>query len=615
MPNRALTTPVTDLDFDGIKENLKTFLSGTNEFSDFDYEGSGTNILLDLLAYNTHYMALYANMLAAESFIDSAVLRRSIVSLAKNLGYVPNSRNAATAVVDVTFGTTSGVPSSIPQGTRFFSSKDGENYTFTTTDVFTIDKSTVPYTAKNVEIRQGVYRSASFVYNANSNTTKFEIPSKNIDKDLTKIYVMSSQSDLTNMDITWKESADFLDIASDSKVFFINENYRGNYEISFGDGILGQKPSDGNFISILYFETDGLLANDIGKGETEESPAFTFEGIGGDDFGAEVATTTPSYGGGERETEEKIRYTAPKFYQAQNRAVTVDDYEAIILREYAGADSARVWGGDQNDPPIYGKVFISILPKNTALLSDAQKEAIKRDILEKKKTVSITPEIVDPDYTFVNVTCFVTYDSRRSFVSESTIKDAAMAAIRNYFSLYLGKFNAPFRYSVLSRYIDLASNSIMSNRISTSLYKKIIPSISFAGNYTLNFDIALNHPYEGYEQSIVKTSIFKHRDSNNEIKDCFIEDDGAGELTLYSMRGSEKVVIKSKLGTIDYQTGKVNLRGFLPIGTGTLPYIVFGVVPDQRFDIIPKRNQVLQVDTNSQTAITVNFLDSATGNY
>ena len=197
MPNRALTTPVTDLDFDGIKENLKTFLSGTNEFSDFDYEGSGTNILLDLLAYNTHYMALYANMLASESFIDSAVLRRSIVSLAKNLGYVPNSRNAATAVVDVTFGTTSGVPSSIPQGTRFFSSKDGENYTFTTTDVFTIDKSTVPYTAKNVEIRQGVYRSASFVYNANSNTTKFEIPSKNIDKDLTKIYVMSSQSDLT----------------------------------------------------------------------------------------------------------------------------------------------------------------------------------------------------------------------------------------------------------------------------------------------------------------------------------------------------------------------------------------------------------------------------------
>lgn len=522
MPNRALTTPVTDLDFDGIKENLKTFLSGTNEFSDFDYEGSGTNILLDLLAYNTHYMALYANMLAAESFIDSAVLRRSIVSLAKNLGYVPNSRNAATAVVDVTFGTTSGVPSSIPQGTRFFSSKDGENYTFTTTDVFTIDKSTVPYTAKNVEIRQGVYRSASFVYNANSNTTKFEIPSKNIDKDLTKIYVMSSQSDLTNMDITWKESADFLDIASDSKVFFINENYRGNYEISFGDGILGQKPTDGNFISILYFETDGLLANDIGKGETEESPAFTFEGIGGNDFSAEVATITPSYGGGERETEEKIRYTAPKFYQAQNRAVTVDDYEAIILREYAGADSARVWGGDQNDPPIYGKVFISILPKNTTLLSDAQKEAIKRDILEKKKTVSITPEIVDPDYTFVNVTCFVTYDSRRSFVSESTIKDAAMAAIRNYFSLYLGKFNAPFRYSVLSRYIDLASNSIMSNRISTSLYKKIIPSISFAGNYTLNFDIALNHPYEGYEQSIVKTSIFKHRDSNNEIKDCFI---------------------------------------------------------------------------------------------
>ena len=615
MPNRALTTPVTNLDFDGIKENLKTYLAGTNEFSDFDYEGSGINILLDVLAYNTHYMALYANMVASESFMDSAVLRRSVVSLAKNLGYVPNSRNASTAVVNVTFGTTSGVPSSIPQGTRFFSSKDGENYTFTTTDVFTVDKSAVPYVSNNVEIRQGVYRSASFIYNFGSNATKFEIPSKNIDRDLTKIYVMSSASDLTNMDINWKESSDFLELTPTSKVFFITENYRGNYEISFGDGILGQKPADGNFISVVYFETDGDLGNDIGRGETEDTPAFSFGGIGGNDYNAEVSIVTPSYGGGERETTEKIRYTAPKYYEAQNRAVTVDDYEAIVLREYSGADSVRVWGGDQNDPPIYGKVFLSILPKNTALLSDAQKEAIKRDILDKKKTVSITPEIVDPDYTFVNVNCFITYDSSRSFILEANIKDAAALSIRNYFNLYLGKFNAPFRYSILSRYIDLSSNSIQSNRINTTLYKKIIPSISFAGNYTLNFDIALNHPYDAYDQSIVRTSTFKHRDSNSEIKDCFIEDDGNGELIMYSMRGSEKIIIKRKMGSINYQTGKVILSSFNPIGTGLLPYITFEVVPDQRFDIIPKRNQVLELDPNSQAAITINLLDSATGNY
>jgi hypothetical protein len=615
MPNRALTTPVTNLDFDSIKNNLKTYLSGTEEFSDFDYEGSGINVLLDLLAYNTHYMALYTNMLASESFIDSAVLRRSIVSLAKNLGYVPKSRVSSTAIVDVQFGTTAGVPSTVPQGTKFYATKDGTDFTFTTTEAFSIDKSSVPYTATDVEIRQGIYKSASFIYSTDSNSTKFEILSDKIDRSLTKIYVMASPSDLTNADISWKENSKFIDLTATSKVYFINENYRGNYEVSFGDGIFGAKPDEGSFITIVYFETDGLLGNDIGKRDTADLRSFEFGGIGGDDFNSVVTTTTPSYGGGDRDSSEKVRYTAPKFYQAQDRAVTVNDFESIILSEYSAADAVRVWGGEENDPPMHGKVFVSILPKNTALLSDKQKEAVKRDILDKKKIVSVTPELVDPDYTFINVNCRVTYDSGRAFVSEPDMRQMVSLAIRNYFNLYLGKFNGPFRYSSLSRLIDLSSNSVVSNRIDTTIYKKIIPTLSSAGNYTLDFGIPINHPYDGYDLSIVKTSVFKHKDIKGNIKNCFIEDNGRGRLTMYTYNGLKKVIVKDKLGTLDYATGKVSMSGFNPVGTGELAYIVFEVTPDQRFDIIPKRNQVLTLDPNAANPIRVNFIDTAVGNY
>lgn len=615
MPNRAQTTPVTNLDFDSIKTNLKTYLSGSEEFSDFDYEGSGINVLLDLLAYNTHYTALYANMVATESFMDSALLRRSIVSLAKNLGYVPDSRTASTAIVNVTMGTTSGVPSSIPQGTKFYATKDGTNYTFTTTNAFNIDKTSIPYKANSIELRQGIYRSSSFIYSDNSNSTKFEIISDRIDKSLTKIYVLSSPSDQSNADVSWKENSKFIELTPTSKVFFINENYRGNYEVSFGDGIFGQKPEEGSFITVVYFETDGSLGNDIGKQETAETRSFEFGGIANDDFDSVVTTATPSYGGADRESSEKIRYTAPKFYQAQDRAVTAQDFEAIILSEYSAADSVRVWGGEQNDPPMPGKVFISILPKNTRLLSQPQKDSLKRDILDKKKIVSVIPEIVDPDYTFVNVKCHVTYDSNLAFATESEISRAISLTISNYFSAYLGKFNGSFRYSTLSRLVDISNTSVVSNRIDTTIYKKIVPTTSSTGNYILDFGTPLLHPYDGYDISIVKTSLFKHKDIKGNIKDCFIEDNGSGRLSLYTMVGKQKVSVREKLGVIDYASGKISLSSFNPVGTGQQPYIIFEVTPDQRYDLIPKRNQILELDPDSGSSISIDFIDTAAGNY
>jgi hypothetical protein len=609
MPNRVLS-PVTELDFDGIKQNLKNYLSTTTEFSDYDYEGSGMNIMLDLLAYNTHYTAMYANMLAAESFIDSAILRKSVVSLAKNLGYVPNSRNAATATVSITFGQTAGVPSTVPVGSVFLANKDGDEYVFTTTESFEIDKTSVPYKCEDIEIYQGQYRTLSFVYDTNSNSVKFEIPFANVDKDLIRVYVMKSPADLSSADFTWRENSDFLDITSTSKVYFINENYRGNYEVSFGDGIFGQMPEKGNYIVVVFFETEGAVANNIGIRDTATTPSsFEFTGIGGSLFGATVTTIAPSAGGAERDTVDKVRYAAPKYYQSQNRAVTTNDYEAIVLREYTDAESVRVWGGDENDPPEYGKVFISILPKNARILSQAQKESLINNVLNKKKVITVQAEVIDPDYTYVFVECFATYNSNIAFTSESAIRDSLRAAIVNYSDINLQIFNASFRYSILTRLLDLSNNTIVSSRISTRLAKKLVP-IYGTTRYTMDFGIALNHPIDGYT-SIVKTSIFKHRDDANNVLDCFIEDDGYGKLVMYTLLGgTAKVVVNANMGTINYQTGKVTLVGFAPTSPGTLPYVTFSVAPDQRYDIVPKRNQILVIDTSIPEALTINLQDS-----
>ena len=609
MPNRVLS-PVTELDFDGIKQNLKNYLSTTTEFSDYDYEGSGMNIMLDLLAYNTHYTAMYANMLAAESFIDSAILRKSVVSLAKNLGYVPNSRNAATATVSITFGQTAGVPSTVPVGSVFLANKDGDEYVFTTTESFEIDKTSVPYKCEDIEIYQGQYRTLSFVYDTNSNSVKFEIPFANVDKDLIRVYVMKSPADLSSADFTWRENSDFLDITSTSKVYFINENYRGNYEVSFGDGIFGQMPEKGNYIVVVFFETEGAAANNIGIRDTATTPSsFEFTGIGGSIFGATVTTIASSAGGAERDTVDKVRYAAPKYYQSQNRAVTTNDYEAIVLREYTDAESVRVWGGDENDPPEYGKVFISILPKNARILSQAQKESLINNVLNKKKVITVQAEVIDPDYTYVFVECFATYNSNIAFTSESAIRDSLRAAIINYSDINLQIFNASFRYSILTRLLDLSNNTIVSSRISTRLAKKLVP-IYGTTRYTMDFGIALNHPIDGYT-SIVKTSIFKHRDDANNVLDCFIEDDGYGKLVMYTLLGgTAKVVVNANMGTINYQTGKVTLVGFAPTSPGTLPYVTFSVAPDQRYDIVPKRNQILVIDTSIPEALTINLQDS-----
>jgi hypothetical protein len=609
MPNRTLT-PITELDFDGIKQNLKTYLSSTTEFSDYDYEGSGINILLDLLAYNTHYMGVYANMLASESFIDSAVLRRSIVSLAKNLGYVPNSDVAATAVVRLIFGETVGVPASVPVGTQFVGSKDGSDYVFSVVESQEINKNTTPYVVEELTLRQGRFRNVTFVYDPDSNSTIFEIPSSTIDKNILKVFVLKSNADRTGFDTIWQENTNYIELDPTSKVYFINENYRGRYEVSFGDGILGQKPEKGNVIVINYFETDGFAANGIGSNDTADSPAFTFSGIGGDDFNSMVSVVTFAINGAGKESDLSVKYTAPKYYQAQDRAVTLNDYESIVIREVESVSSVRVWGGEDNDPPTYGKVYLSVIPKNGFVFSDAQKQHVVQNVLSNKNLVTVDVEIVDPDFTYIIINANVVYDSRTSSQSESAIKNLVRNAIASYSLTNLGKFNTNFRYSILSRLIDLSTASVVSNRIDTKVAKRLVP-LSGANNYTLSYSAEFYHPYDGY-QSVISSSIFSHKDSENVVRDCFLEDDGFGNVSMFTTTNGTKTLVKKNIGTVDYSMGKIILVDFAPTSTGSKLYIEIMATPDQKNDIAAQRNQVLFIDPLSPNQINITMRDAAT---
>jgi hypothetical protein len=600
MPNRALS-PITDIDFEGIKTNLRNYLSGTLEFTDYDFEGSGMNILLDVLAYNTHYMAMYANMLAAESFIDSAVLRRSVVSLAKNLGYVPTSDTAARAVVNLSFSENVVGYNTIPVGTRFTSTKDGIQYSFVTLKSYDIDKTSTPHKCENVEIHQGTFDSVSVVYDPDSNSRKMELPFDNIDRSTIRLYVMRSPTDLSNADLSWKRDGDFVSLDPTSKVFFVNENYKGNTEISFGDGILGAEPEKGSYIVAVFMKTQGPQGNNISE--------FLFGGLGGNQFGATVTTISPSTFGGVKDDTERIRYTAPRYYQSQDRAVTAMDYESIVLKEYNNALQVKVWGGEESDPPQYGKVFISVIPKNSQFIGELDKKTILNTILDQRKIVAVTAEVVDVDYTYILFDCSATYDSSRTLTTESGVRQSIELAASLYSAQNLYSFGGSFRYSTISRLIDLSNNAMVSNRITTRLAKRFIPTFGLS-NYDLDFGAELQRS-QGTCVSVISSSLFKHRNSQNVVVDCYLSDDGAGNIVLNSVKGSTVRVVNDRIGKIDYATGKMSLTGFAPTGTGTKPFIQINAVPDQTKDIVPKRNQVLFIDPSLDGGLIVRLTDSS----
>jgi hypothetical protein len=590
-----LNTPVTELDFFEIKENLKTYLRGQNQFKDYDFDGAALSVLLDVLAYNTHYSGFYANMVANEMFLDSAVTRNAVVSRAKELGHTPSSTKASRAEVHITYDEAE--PSFLPVGTIFSATNENnDSYNFINTDVITIAAtggSGGVLAGATASIYQGSYRTNSFLFdNVAESSPKFIIPSNSVDTSQLHIRVSNSSTDSTGYYTPWDLSSNYTGLTSGSEVYFLQEVEDGRYEVYFGDGIVGKKPSHGNIVTVSYLETEGFLANNIGKYDVRNSRRSFSIG----DANATVDVTSYAQGGGSPETITSIKYYAPRSYQAQDRAVTAEDYKTLVATQYGDVESVYVYGGEDAIPPLYGKVFISIKPNSGESLTDTEKESIKTTILKGNNIVSILPEIIDPEYLYITVDSTITFDPSKTIMNAETLKTAVNLDVLNYSDSKLEKFGNNFYYSKLCSRIDRLDDSIVGNETKIKLQRKLEPTIGSAAGYIINFYNEIYHPHDGHVEGVVSSSKFKYKDSNGISVDSYILDDGNGNLNIYTT-STDGIRIKIiKIGTVDYINGSINLVSFNPVQDDSSVSIIFKVEPKD-LNIISSRNILLIIDS------------------
>ena len=507
---------VTELDFDSIKTNLKTFLNSQSEFTDYDFEGSGLNVLLDILAYNTHYNAYYLNMIANESFMDSALLRNSVVSHAKRYGYVPRSYTAPVANItfSVNSGTTDAGSLTIPAGYIFRSSLlDNKIYQYVTLSDNTVAKTGTNFVFSNLKIYEGRLLSYSFTQNDSTNPRQiFTIPESNIDLSTLKVSVKESSS--STLSTTYNRVSDFITPISTSEVFFVQEGINGQYEIYFGDGVIGKKIPNGGIISLSFLVTNGDVSNRATGfiGSSSLSGYSTFS----------VTTNSAASGGSGRETVDQIKFSAPLQYISQNRAVTKNDYVKLIQQKYPQFQAVNVWGGEENIPPVYGKVFVSAKPSYGFEVSETEKINFIENVVKPISVLTVTPEFVDVDYNFIKIISTVYYDPTKTTLNTTNLENNLIGVINNFSNLTLNKFNSVFRSSKLKTQVDNSDNSILSNELEIFLSKRFRPELETTNTYTLNFGIELQRGT--IVDNFYSSPSFKTYDENSILRDCFIEE-------------------------------------------------------------------------------------------
>jgi hypothetical protein len=502
---------VTELDFDSIKNNLKTFLNQQSEFTDYDFEGSGLNILLDILAYNTHYQAYYLNMIANEAFMDTALLRDSVVSHSKVLGYIPHSRKAARAVINfsVVTNTVDDTTITIPKGHRFISNEvDGASYNFVTLSNYTVTKSNTNFSFLNLPLYEGQLVSYSFVQeNASNPKQLFILPDPNVDTSTLYVTVQPSPA---NTDFSvYTLSTDASNTTTQSEVFYLQENRAQQYAIYFGDNIIGKKIPDGSVVTVEYLVTNGSAANKANNFISTDSLTDSLNNSRTDFI---IDPITEASGGSERESVDQIKFSAPLQFTTQNRLVTFPDYESYIIKNYPFVDSVSVWGGEDESPPKFGIVYIAIKSKVNYFLSDVEKQKIIDELIKPRAIVAINTVFRDPEFLYLLVSSDVTYNPTKTKLSDTQLKSAIRNAILNYKTVNLDKFGSQFILSKVQDTIDsVDTNAIIGSSVSVRLQKRFTPILNISTPYTINFNAPLRRGTIGNK---LTSTIFTVADSN-----------------------------------------------------------------------------------------------------
>ena len=589
---------VTELDFDDIKENLKVFLKGQTEFKDYDFEGSGMNILLDTLAYNTHYLSFNANMLANEMFLDSASLRSSIVSHAKTLGYEVSSARAPIATVNISLATDSATKT-MPAGTAFSTTVDDESYQFVTIADITSSNNggSVPF--DSVKIYEGTYVTTKFLVNTSDIEQRFLLGDNRADTSTLTVKVQTSASDTTTT--TYTKATDITQLSSTSTVYYLQEVDGGRFEVYFGDGVISQSLSTGNIVIMEYVVTNKTASN----GASTFSAPSTIDGVSD----ITITTVASAAGGSEPESLNSIKLQAPLDFASQGRAVTADDYAVYARKLFPNTQAVSVFGGEDGsfDPslgvssvPEYGKVFISIKSTTGLNLSDAQKSQLVSDFA-KFKVASVTPVIVDPETTFIILNVTFNYDSTSTTKEKTELETLVNSTIKSYTDTDLEDFNRPFRYSKLTGLIDQTDTAILSNITTVTLARFVTPTTTAATAYTLNFNNPFFHPHDGHNADaggiIASTGFFIDGGST----EYFFDDDGKGNLRIYSLVSGVRTYLRTQAGIVDYTNGTIQINAVQITsvsnvdGSASTRFRIT-VLPDSN-DVIPVRNQLLEIDT------------------
>ena len=579
---------VSEMDFDTIKANLKTFMTEQDTFQDYNFEGSALSSMLDVMAYVTHYNAINANFAINETFLDSARLRPSVVSHAKMLGYTPRSSYPAVAYIDVKVNSPTGVlsddntylPLTMNKGTVFTSTIDGVSYKFVNDQTLTttIDANG-EYIFSNVRILQGSYKTTEYVFDKDS-AEAYLIPFENaVTSELT---VKVQASDTNTAQETFDAVVNVTEVTATSQVYFLEESRTGVYEVKFGDGVLGKKLDNGNIIQLETLVTD----NDAANGAAVFAMSGTIQG----NTNVTLTVNQKAQGGSTKEDVESIKFNAPLSFVSQNRAVTPDDYKTIIQNNYANIDAITVWGGEDNDPPDYGKVYISIKPKDAEVVTEADKTLIISQYLKPKNVVSITPEIVDPKYTYIYLDVFFKYNPNVTALSSDALEEQAREVIRTYNNDQLKRFDGVFRYSNVISRIDASNVAILNSIVRVKMKKRIVPTSTAETKYDVIFSSPIYNTQSN--EQIIKSSEFVHKGNTGCTLRDRVNDDGERRLQIVKGSGLTESVIENNAGTIDVTSGKLSFTASIDSFTGT--YIEITADPDSN-DLAPKRNELLTI--------------------